>query len=104
MLLFTATLGPSLARADIGYGYDADGELVCVTDASGNQRGFQYDQVGNLVQILSSCSGLGMVSGAGMQAAPNANLTTGATTSPVPGNSGTTAGANPTGAGSGTTP
>jgi YD repeat-containing protein len=59
------------AGAAVTYGYDANGELVCVTDAAGNQRGFKYDQVGNLLQLLSTCTGLGMVSGAAASLVPD---------------------------------
>ena len=45
------------ARADITYGYDPDGQLVCVTNTStGNQSGYVYDAVGNLQQIVSPCT------------------------------------------------
>ena len=58
-LFLQGQIRPQFAHADITYGYDADGRLVCVSDGQGNQRGYVYDSVGNLLQIVSPCQTTG---------------------------------------------
>jgi len=51
LLLFVASVIPSLAQSGVTYLYDQVGRLIGVIDPSGNAAAYSYDAVGNLLSI-----------------------------------------------------
>lgn len=44
------------AVAGVTYTYDKVGQLICVNNGAGGERGYKYDEVGNLLEITATCA------------------------------------------------